>query len=167
MKRILKKIYTVPWFIRLGRPLFAMAREPLLEPLSLSLARGYASLVTWVYGARPQHSAQGLAEEWNRLMPTPRDQFPIIRTEGETAYVEIHVACPLRGTGDAHACWRAMAFDRALLKRVGGELVVMSSQSLTGGACCKLAIRKAGHSLDDLEAAHPRWHTSSSATGEV
>jgi len=160
MKKLLRAIYTVPVFISLGQVLFSMSRVDWLEPASLRMARFYAGLVHWTYGRRPQTTARELANEWNRLMPRPRSAFPVVNIEDDTAFVEIHVACPLRGTGNAEACWRAMEFDRALVAGSGGRLVVMESQSVTGGSCCKLAIRPAGSDIDDLPAAHPRWRNS-------
>jgi len=140
-----------------GRVLFAMSRVSWLESPSLGLARFFARVVHWVQGRRSADTAETLAQEWNRLMPAPRAAFPILRTEGETAYVEIRAKCPLRGTGDAEACWRSMEFDRELMRKAGGRLVVMESQSVTGGPSCKLAIRPANASVDDLPVAHPRW----------
>ena len=157
MKRFLRSIYTLPMFINSGRPLFAMSKVSALEGISLRLARAFAGLVHYAHGVRPQESASELADEWNRLMPTPQDAFPVINTEGDTAYMEIRIECPLRGSGNAEACWRSMEFDRALVRASGGELVVMESQSVTGGECCKLAIRPKGASFDDLPVAHPRW----------
>lgn len=115
-------------------------------------------LVTWTYGRRRSRTAGELAAEWNRLMPTPRNAFPVVGSDRETARVEIHIQCPLRGTGNAEACWRAMEFDRALLRGVGGRLVVLESQAVTGADRCRLAIRSAGADMSDLPVAHPRWH---------
>lgn len=157
MKRLLRKIYTVPVFIAVGRVLFAASRVRWLEPFSLRLARFYAWTVHWVFGKKTPEGAEALADEWNRLMPEPRASFPIVGVEEDTAFVEIHVKCPLRGSGDAEACWRSMEFDRALMRTAGARLVVMESQSVTGGERCRLAIREAGADLDDLEVAHPRW----------
>lgn len=151
--------YTVPVFLLTGRPLFSMARRPSLEPVALRLARALAILVQMARGKRRvDPTPHALAREWQRLMPQPRAQaFPITKVEPDTAYVEIRLECPLRGTGDAEACWRAMAFDRALMQDAGSALVVLESQAVTGGDCCKLAIRPAGAALDDLPVAHPRW----------
>ena len=157
IRKALASTYTLPTFLVTGRVLFAMARVKRLEPVALRLARGFAWLVHSTFGRRKKTSAEALAREWNRLMPRPRSAFPIIRTENETAYVEIRIHCPLRGTQDAMACWRSMEFDRALMKPLGGALVVMESQSVTGGSCCKLAIRRAGADFSDLPVAHPRW----------
>ena len=158
MKALLQRMYTLPFFVTTGRVLFSMSRVDMLEPVSLRLARLFAGLVHFTYGRRRKDSAADLAQEWNRLMPTPRSAFPITRVDGDTAFVEIRIRCPLRGTGNAEACWRSMEFDRALIKESGGTLVVLESQSVTGGECCKLAIRPQGADFTDLPVAHPRWH---------
>ena len=149
MKKLLRSIYTLPFFINAGRPLFAMAKVRALEPVSLRMARSFARLVHFAHGVREHDEPRELADEWNRLMPTPREAFPVIDVEGDTAFVEIRIECPLRGSGDAEACWRSMEFDRALIRESGGELVVMESQSITGGSCCRLAIRPKGASFDE------------------
>ena len=147
----------MPVFIGLGLPIFIMARVRFFGRFVRLLARLYARIVLWVFGRRVRDSAQALAEEWNRLMPTPRSRFPILESDDRTAYVEIRVHCPLRGTGNAEACWNAMEFDRALLRSIGGQLVVMESQANSGKDYCRLAIRRGGDDLSDLEAAHPEW----------
>ncbi len=157
MRALLRRIYIVPVFIGLGLPIFIMARVRLFDRFARLLARFHARIVLMVFGRRAHDSPQELAEEWNRLMPTPRSRFPILESDDRTAYVEIRVHCPLRGTGNAEACWRAMEFDRALLRSIGGQLVVMESQSNSGKDYCRLAIRRSGEDLSDLDAAHPRW----------
>ena len=157
MRRFLDRIYTLGFFLQSGRPLFAMAQVDGLERPSLWLAERFARLVDFTYRIRRQPTPAELAAEWNRLMPRPREAFPVIESDDHTAVVEIRIHCPLRGTGNAEACWRAMAFDRALMRRAGGRLVVLESQSVTGGACCRLAIRREGSAMDDLTVAHPRW----------
>ncbi|MEM6954872.1 MAG: hypothetical protein AAF645_04260 [Myxococcota bacterium] len=134
-----------------------MSRIDRLESISLRLARVYAALVQWVHGKRRVESTEELADEWNRLMPSPREAFPIVDVQDETAFVEIRIKCPLRGSGDGEACWRSMEFDRALVSAAGGRLVVMESQAVTGGDCCRLAIRRDSANMDDLPVAHPRW----------
>jgi hypothetical protein len=60
-------------------------------------------------------TGEALGREWQRLMPNPK-LMPITRVEGDTAYGEIRVHCPLRGSGDVHACHRLMSYDRALMR---------------------------------------------------
>ena len=157
IRALFRRIYTLPVFIVLGLPIFFMARVRLFDHFARFLARFFARIVLMVFGRRTHDSPQELAEEWNRLMPAPRSRFPILESDGRTAHVEIRIRCPLRGTGNAEACWNAMEFDRALLQSIGGQLVVIESQSNSGKDHCRLAIRRLGDDVSDLEAAHPRW----------
>lgn len=47
-----------------------------------------------------------------------------------------------------------MAFDRELLRRVGGQFVVLESQASPGVRFCRVAMKLQGESLSDLVAAH-------------
>ena len=101
------------------------------------------------------NDAKELANTWQQLMPPDGKAFFKIKdTDQETAFVGIHVHCPLRGTGDAHACHRLMNYDRQLMKQVGGQLIVLDSQSNSGKDYCRLAIRTEGANVDDLTPAH-------------
>ena len=73
-----------------------------------------------------------------------------------TVRAEIRSPCPLRGSGDVEACHRMMEYDRRLLERIGGQLVVLASQAEPGRTFCEVAIRPADAPVDDLEAAHVR-----------
>ncbi len=155
--KLLARTYRLAVFINVGRPLFLISRVDRLEPLALRWARALAWVVHKTLGRRTPTSVGDLAQEWNRLMPEPRSTFPVVAVDGDTAFVEIRIRCPLRGTGDAEACWRSMEFDRALMRASGGALVVMQSQAVTGQPFCKLAIRRTGADFSDLPVAHPRW----------
>ena len=157
MRRLIKRIYTLKVFIIVGRLLFTSSRFKSVEIFSLGLARFYAWTVTLVHGKNHTQTPQKIAEEWRRLMPTPHSHFPIVGGDDRTAYMEIRIHCPLRGSGDPLACWRSMEFDRALMRGTGGRLLVMESQSVTGNDFCRLAIRRENDSFDDLPVAHPRW----------
>ncbi len=101
------------------------------------------------------NNARELAETWVDLMPPDgRDLFKISSIDEDTAYVEIHLHCPLRGTGDVEACHHLMNYDRKLMENVGGNLIVLASQSNSGKPYCQLAIRKKGLAIDDLIPAH-------------
>lgn len=82
--------------------------------------------------------------------------FQIKEITAETAYVEIHLHCPLRGTGKVHTCYKMMNYDRKLMRGVGGSLIVLESQSNSGKEFCKLAIRREGVSTHDLVPAHKK-----------
>ena len=58
LKRMLRRIYTLPVFVNLGRPLFRMSRYGALEWPSLGLARSFAALVQWTHGRRVQATAE-------------------------------------------------------------------------------------------------------------
>jgi len=98
---------------------------------------------------------EALGHEWQRLMPNPK-LMPITSVEGDTAYGEIRVACPLRGTGDVRACHRLMSYDRALLEPAGARFVVLESQAEPGVERCRVAMRPADQPADDLVHAHVR-----------
>lgn len=96
-----------------------------------------------------------LAETWKMLMPPDgQDYFKISTITEDTAFVEIHLKCPLRGTGKVHTCHSFMNYDRELVKNIGGNLIVLESQSNSGKAFCKIAIRKSEDKVDDLIPAH-------------
>jgi hypothetical protein len=102
-------------------------------------------------------SLSELARTWKNLMPADgQENFKITGIEGDTAYAEIHLHCPLRGTGKVETCYKFMNIDRSLMKEVGGSLTVLESQSNSGKPYCKLAIRKVGSTTDDLIPAHKK-----------
>jgi hypothetical protein len=133
---------------RLSRGPFHRVVEPLLGRLAQTV-RGYR-------GARavPLQGAE-LGREWQRMMPNPR-VMPVTHVDGPTAYGEIHVPCPLRGSGDVEACHRLMAYDRALLRPAGARFVVLESQAEPGVTRCRVAMRPAVLPADDLIPAHVR-----------
>ena len=100
-------------------------------------------------GVRRQTEAEGLGREWQRLMPSKK-WTPINEVRDDTAYGEILVACPLRGSGDLRACHRLMEYDRALMRRAGGRFVVLQSQAERGVETCRIAIRPLGLPGDGL-----------------
>jgi hypothetical protein len=113
-------------------------------------------LTFWIRGKRAvAPNAEALGGEWERLMPS-RDWMQITRVEGDTAYGTINVRCTLRGTGDVDACYRMMAYDRRLMARNGGQLVVLHSQAEPGRTTCEVAIRPFDVAVDDLVPAHLR-----------
>ena len=98
-----------------------------------------------------------LASTWKELMPPDgQDHFQIKEITDDTAYVEIHLHCPLRGTGKVDSCYKFMNYDRILMEKVGGSLTVLESQSNSGKNFCKLAIRQIGVSTADLVPAHKK-----------
>ncbi len=106
---------------------------------------------------QPVTEARQLAETWKGLMPPDgQEYFKIKEVVEDTAYTEIHLHCPLRGSGNVEACYKLMHYDRKLMQATGGELIVLESQSNSGKNFCRLAIRPKGKSTDDLVPAHEK-----------
>lgn len=106
---------------------------------------------------KQQKDPNTLANTWKELMPPDgQEHFKIAEITEDTAYVEIHLHCPLRGTGKVDTCYAFMNYDRALMKNVGGSLTVLESQSNSGKPYCKLAIRQIEKPTHDLTPAHLR-----------
>lgn len=123
--------------------LAAIARHQVLRPLTKPLTRALAWLNVRVNGHRSREALAELGQTWVAMMP-PNDQelFRITEVTEESAFAEIHLNCPLRGTGDGQACHALMNYDRSLMKAVGGQLEVLESQATSGKAFCRLAIRQ-------------------------
>ena len=132
--------------------LAAIARHQVLAPLSKPLTRALAWLNVRVNGHRSQASLAELGQTWKAMMP-PNDQelFRITAVTEEAVFAEIHLNCPLRGTGDGQACHALMNYDRSLMKAVGGRLEVLESQATSGKGFCRLAIRRADGSQPERE----------------
>lgn len=102
-------------------------------------------------------SAETLAKTWQDLMPPDgKENYKIKKVTKDTAYTEIHLHCPLRGTGNTEACYKLMNYDRKLMDKVGGNLIVLESQSSSGKNFCSLAIRAKGKDTNDLIPAHKK-----------
>ena len=152
MKKLLEKQVVFTWVLRI---LAAWSKKPWTDRWIPGTTRRLARLNVLLNRPQPTSEAKELAQTWVDLMPPDgKENFQIKSVEGDTAYVEIHLHCPLRATGDVRACHRLMNYDRNLMKAVGGQLIVLESQSNSGKSFCRLAIRKAGLSVDDLPAAY-------------
>ncbi|MFK7990457.1 MAG: hypothetical protein AB8I08_30835 [Sandaracinaceae bacterium] len=125
---------------------------PLVTPVLRLTARGALKARRARTGAL---SAEELGAQWQRLMPNPK-VVPVTHVEDDTAYAEIRIHCPLRGTGDVHACHRIMGYDRTLLEPMGGRFVVLESQAEPGVTHCRVALRPKNLPSDDLVDAHLR-----------
>lgn len=101
-------------------------------------------------------SLQDLGQVWQQAFPSSK-QVPITNITEDTVYAEIHTSCPHRGSGDLQACYRMMEYDRAFVKKFGGEFVVLESQAEPGVRACKVAMQFAdAKNLTPLEPAHLR-----------
>ncbi len=113
------------------------------------------ALYTWISKkGQPKSTVGDISEEWRRMFGLNRF-WKIKSIDNDTAYCEIRFECALERTGDLQACHRLMEYDRALLGKIGGQLIVLESRAdpqVTG--CCTVAIRKRGDTRTDLIAAH-------------
>lgn len=132
-----------------------LARRPAFNAVTRALMRGLARLAVAARGIRPAVDAADLGAQWQRAFPSAK-QVPLRRIERDTVYAEIHTPCPLRGSGDVHACHRMMEFDRAVLERAGGQFVVLRSQAEPGRTFCEVAMRRRGTPVSDLVSAVAR-----------
>jgi hypothetical protein len=129
------------------------ARRPALSPATDVLTRTLARLTVRLRRIDVATDLADLGRQWQRAFPSSR-QVPIERIDGRTVFAQIHTPCPLRGSGDVQACHRMMAFDRHVLAQAGGQFVVLASQASPGVTRCRVAMRRAGDTLDDLRQAH-------------
>jgi hypothetical protein len=128
-------------------------RHPSLQPFSDWLMRRLARIAMTRASAKEAHNLQQLHEEWSRSAPALAN-YKLTKIEGDTAYAEIHSECALRGSGNVGACFRMMEYDREVMRKVGGELVILESQATPGRTFCNVAIRRKGASMADLTPAH-------------
>jgi len=120
-----------------------MVRTPGGRRLAQLIVWRVGDLVARRRGLRPRAAgARELAEAWQSTFPSRR-AMPIISADDGVARAEIHVDCPLRGSGDLDACHRLMAYDRAIAARAGARFTVERSQAMTGHGPCLVAIRPA------------------------
>lgn len=130
-----------------------LSRREYLNGVTQSLTQGLATIVVPLKGIRPATDLKSLGYQWQRSFPSAK-QVPIVGLDDNTVYAEIRTPCPLRGSGDVAACYRMMNYDRAILDKIGGQFVVLSSQATPGNSYCRVAIREKGESLADLRPAH-------------
>jgi hypothetical protein len=135
------------------------ARRPALVPLCNALTHALAALTVNAKRITPADSVAALGPAWQRSFPSKK-QVPIESVSDTTVIAQIHTPCPLRGTGDVQAYHRMMAFDREVLRRVGGQFVVLQSQAEPGVTVCRVAMRLQDQSLEGLVAAHERVGTA-------
>jgi len=131
------------------------AKRPILNPLSNLILWTFAKLTILTKGAKHQATIEGIGKEWQRMFPS-RAFVPIKETIDDTVYAEIPGTCPVTATGDVHACYRLLEYDRQLLKHIGGEFVVLESKADPSVLVCKVAMRVKGADIEDLIPAHRR-----------
>jgi hypothetical protein len=150
MSKTSKAIKRFEKVLRISTPL---ARSPKLSWVIKLWMTGLAKLTLRSKKARKQNSIEGITDEWLRMFP--KGCCGIDKVVDATGYAMVMANCPLVGTGDVHACYRMMEYDRALLREIDAELtVVASSADPRVTDCCKVAIRKQGDKRQDLIPAH-------------
>ncbi|MGC6478785.1 MAG: hypothetical protein ACON42_00225 [Flavobacteriaceae bacterium] len=152
---MIKLLNSLKTFKLILKGLSYLAIRENFNSLTQSLTTLLARLNVTINGHKNQTTVKALANRWQKMMPPDYpEKFKITAITEDTAYGEIHIKCPLRNSGDAHACFRLMNYDRTLMKKVGGQLLVLESQSTSGKNYCRVAIRKADRDMADLTAAH-------------
>src|SRR5262249_30259787 len=142
--RMLRKLQAKLFQSLLGVSQWA-TREPARNRwLGRPLMRAFGAFTLGVNGGKPQdQDPKALAVEWQRMFPSKK-WVPITKVDADTAYAEIHQACPYRGTGNVEGCHRMMEYDRRMMEKIGGEFVVLRSQAEPGVERCQVAIRRKG-----------------------
>lgn len=148
------------WFIRSSTQLVLkvlayFARRPRLSFVSDRLTRSLAGFTVKTKKIGRAHDVGELGNLWQRSFPS-RKQVPIESVSDITVIAQIHTPCPLRASGDLHACHRMMEFDREVVRRAGGQFVVLESQAMPGVSFCRVAMRLEGESMEGLPATHER-----------
>ncbi|MBI4514400.1 MAG: hypothetical protein HY699_01110 [Deltaproteobacteria bacterium] len=129
-------------------------RAPLRRPTQC-LVGWLGTAAARVHGVRRQTTSAGIGRAWQSAFGSPA-LVPITRIDGDTVWAEVRVHCPLRGSGDTAACYRLMAFDRAIAERAGASFVVVRSQAEPGVSVCEVALRPAQLPITDIIPAHVR-----------
>jgi len=137
------------------RALAAMTRTRGLRGAADAMLAALGRISVVLFRVEPAATPAGVGAAWQSVFPSPK-AVPITATEGETVRAEIHIRCPLRGSGDVHACYRLMQFDRTVADAAGANFVVLRSQAEPGVEVCQVALRRKGLPIDDLVHAHER-----------
>ncbi len=131
------------------------ARRPHFNFVTRFMMRVLADLTVRMKRGRRKESLEDIGKEWQRMFPR-RKMVPIREVTDDTVFADVRARCPVTDTGDVHACYRLMEYDRRLLEHIGGEFVVLESQADPDVRICQVAIRKKGVSTADLTPAHER-----------
>ena len=152
MKKYLEKLDVFEFSLKLFS---IFSRYNFFNPFTKFITTSAAKLNMYLNKPEKSSDIKELAEIWQKLMPPDGKELFIIKSiDKNTAITEIHLHCPLRETGDVNSCFKLMNYDRTIMKKVGGQLVVLESQTNSGNNYCKLAIRKEGEDISDLKPAH-------------
>lgn len=141
-KEILFSIYTLPVFKTTLKTAAEIAKLPGTKDFVEKWMDTMGKLVFWSGKGKTLETPAELAQQWQEHMPKPYSNFPIVETTKDYAIAEIHLHCPLRGTGNHQACHHLMQFDRTLVEEAGGKFTVLSSQSNNGKGFCTVKLEK-------------------------
>ena len=151
---IFDKIYLTLWMWSFSFASF-IAKRKKFALVTRMLMRFFAWQSLLIRHGRKKFSLQEVVFEWQRMFPSK--EINHIKSIGnDTAYAEVRVQCPLRGSGDVMTCYRMMEYDRAMLEKIGGQLVVLHSQAEPEVEICEVALKIEGANTDDLIPAHKR-----------
>ena len=154
MKKLLEKQVVFNATLKM---LAFFAQRKRLDKITQWSTKASAQLNVFLNKPKPTENVEELAEAWKKMMPKDGQEFfKISEVTADTAFTEIHLHCPLRDTGNVEACYKLMNYDRRLMEVIGGELIVLESQSHSGKNYCRLAIKKQGDDTSDLIPAHQR-----------
>ena len=158
MTRLIKKVLERQKVFDLTLKILAfISKFSWLDGITQKLTTALAQMNVTLNKADRKATVSDLAHSWKSMMPPDGEAFfHISKVEEKTAYAEIHLHCPLRGTGRVHDCYKLMNYDRQLMDKVGGQLIVLDSQSNSGKNYCRLAIRKKEAKSGDLIPAHKK-----------
>jgi len=148
------KIYMTLW-LALFRVVCALAKIDRFESATRLLVRFLAWQSLVIKRGKEKSTLEQVVLEWQRMFPS-KEINHIKSIEKDTVYAEVRVLCPLRGSGNVAACYRAMGYDRAMLRKIGGQLIVLRSQAEPGVEVCEVALRMKTANINDLVAAHHR-----------
>lgn len=150
-----QKIYTVLW--KLGFWFAAqVAKRDTSKGVTRLLMHTSARISLFLKHGKHQATLEEVAREWQRMFPS-LDFNKLNPPKKNTVYAAVEIRCPLRGSGNVLACWRMMEYDRAMLRKIGGKLVVLESQAEQTNPpreVCKVAIRLTEDDMSDLPHAH-------------
>ncbi|QDO97906.1 hypothetical protein FNB15_11795 [Ferrovibrio terrae] len=134
----------------------ALARRPAFWPVSRAWSHWLArTTIRRRKICQVSRQISDLGTAWQQGFPSPK-RVPIEAVTADTVFARIETPCPLRGTGDTAACWRMMEYDRVVAAAAGGQFVVLRSQAEPGLTSCRVALRPASASTEDLVPAHTR-----------
>ena len=140
----MRSLFYKLWVFKIVLRIFAfLAKRKFFDSLTFSLTTIYANFNLLLNKQKETKSTEELGKMWVKLMPkdTP-GIFRFISSDENAAHMQIHLKCPLRGTGNLEACEKLMNYDRQLMSKLGGKLIVKESQSNSVKLYCTIEIER-------------------------